>query len=395
MLLAKGLGKYRIALVGIIVDEFANVLLRNVANVLQPSCREFVVFVDDRRSAPGKYAPSGRFARVFVSQMKLAWRLVRESSRFDIVYLHAGGHWLILPVLVVKMLGKKLIVLHMGGDKLAEEQLNTGLSKTTKFILAVVVIALMSIAYSLADLIICQSKTIANLPLLRPYQKKLAIVKGGGYVDTQRFKIEVPLAERGGLVGYVGAFKPVKGVLNFLHAVPLVLDSIPGVRFVIAGDGPLRPTLEREGRELPPEAAVRLTILSWIDRMSLPSFYNQLKLLVLPSFSEGIPLVLQEAMACGTPVLASSVGGIPDLVTDGVTGFTMNRNDPRTVAENIGRILGLNNSKDLLNVVQQARRLIELEYSQDAVVQEYSRALAMLMSKHERSEILVKREVST
>jgi len=92
----------------------------------------------------------------------------------------------------------------------------------------------------------------------------------------------------------------------------------------------------------------------------------------LPSYTEGLPNVMLEGMACGTPVLATPVGAIPDVIKDGETGFIMEDNSPACIAENIERAL---NNPDLERIIENARELVEKEFTYEATVERYKKAL--------------------
>jgi glycosyltransferase involved in cell wall biosynthesis len=96
------------------------------------------------------------------------------------------------------------------------------------------------------------------------------------------------------------------------------------------------------------EQEAGLTFLKWLPHHKLPLLLNKLRLLVLPSVTEGLPNVVLEAMACGTPVLATPVGAIPDIIKEGESGFLLKSNDPKHIAE---RIIELLNKPDLLEKV--------------------------------------------
>ncbi len=102
---------------------------------------------------------------------------------------------------------------------------------------------------------------------------------------------------------------------------------------------------------------VKLT--GWIPHHELPGYLTCLKLLVVPSYNEGLPNVMLEAMACGTPVLVTPIGSIPDVLTDKETGFVIQDNSPARLAEYIVETL---ESPQLRRIVTNARTLVETEF---------------------------------
>jgi len=113
-------------------------------------------------------------------------------------------------------------------------------------------------------------------------------------------------------------------------------------------------------------------LLPWVDHDLLPSYLNRVRLLVIPSFTEGLPNVMLESMACGTPVLAAPVGSIPDVIEDGVNGYLLADTAPETIAAGILRALG---SGDLENVSATAQRYVAEEYSFDRASERFWHAI--------------------
>lgn len=101
-----------------------------------------------------------------------------------------------------------------------------------------------------------------------------------------------------------------------------------------------------------------------------------MRLLVLPSQpTEGLPTTILEAFACGTPVYATPVSGVPDVVHEGETGFLIEATDPETMAAEIRQIMARD---DLAEIADNARRLVEREYQFDAAVERYRAILTAL-----------------
>ena len=136
---------------------------------------------------------------------------------------------------------------------------------------------------------------------------------------------------------FVGRLSPEKGVTGLLDAMS-TMQSDARPRLTLVGDGPLRPGLERQARELGLDAKV-----DFLGRLSEPETLAQIArsdILILPSFMEGLPIVLMEALALGVPVIASRVAGIPELVTDGATGLLFTPSNWDELATALGRLVG-------------------------------------------------------
>jgi glycosyltransferase involved in cell wall biosynthesis len=130
------------------------------------------------------------------------------------------------------------------------------------------------------------------------------------------FRREMSLSQKHKLIGIVGRLFPIKNHALFLDAVARIAARARNARFVIVGDGVLRPTLENQAREL--GITDRVLFTGW--RRDLPRICADLNVLVVSSDNEGTPVSAIEAMAAGCPVVATRVGGLPDLIEDHKTG---------------------------------------------------------------------------
>ena len=177
------------------------------------------------------------------------------------------------------------------------------------------------------------------------------------------------------LIGIVGRLAPVKDHETFLYAAALVRQAVPRARFVIVGDGPLRIALHHLVDRLDLGGHVRLTG----SRAEVASVYDALDLLVVSSRYEGCCRVILEAMAMGKPVIATAVGGNPELVLAGQTGLLVPPEDPRHLADAILELLDYPERARAMG--RAARHRAEQRFSLERMVEETDRVYQELLNR--------------
>ncbi len=266
-----------------------------------------------------------------------------------------------LPTITAKLLRRDVVIASAGsGFKVAQAQ---------KDPLANVSAFLQSITYHLSDRIIMYSEKLVEEHSLQKHRCKISIAHEH-ILNFDNFKVKKEIEERCDLVGYIGALSKAKGIVQLLQAIPCVLGREGRVTFLIGGDGELRGEVEKISNNNSLNKKVKF--IGWIHHDLLPKYMNDLKLLVLPSYTEGLPNIMLEAMACGTPVLATPVGAIPDIITDGETGFLMLNNSSECIAANVIRAL---EHPDLEGIAKRARTLVESEFTFDKAVERWGKIL--------------------
>lgn len=143
-----------------------------------------------------------------------------------------------------------------------------------------------------------------------------------GSLSAARAKLALPQDER--VVLYVGNLKDTKGCLDLLEAFPRVLHTHPDANLIFIGTGPSRDALLQRAAVLGCQNRVRL--IGAVEHHALGDWFRAADLLCLPSHNEGVPNVVLEAMACGTPVVATRVGGIPEVLPEHA-GILVNAHD--------------------------------------------------------------------
>jgi glycosyltransferase involved in cell wall biosynthesis len=227
-------------------------------------------------------------------------RLLR-SSDLSIIHLHTGGR---LITRMGRMLTHAQIVRHVHG-RASEE---TGLVPT-KCDLAE------------RDVLIANSRIMADFS---GDPRAIVIYPG---IDVNDFFL--PRAPHDVVViGTACRLEPVKGVCYLIEAMAILKNEFPGLRLEVAGDGSLLAALNKEAGSL--GVSERVSFLGW--REDLPLVMAGWDIFSLPSLDEGFGVAALEAMAAGLPVVASAVGGLPELVREGETGFLFPAGAPTELA---------------------------------------------------------------
>lgn len=158
------------------------------------------------------------------------------------------------------------------------------------------------------------------------------------------------------VLGIVAHILPHKGYDDLIQALPLIKEKLPRVRCLIVGEAPRKRYL-RHLLDLAERLSIRDRLILVGFQEDVVPFLGAMDLFVLPSHSEGLPITILEAMAAARPVVATAVGGIPEVVRDGETGMLVPAQDPRRLAE---AILGLLEAPGLARVMgDEGRRRIQ------------------------------------
>ncbi|UCG61421.1 MAG: glycosyltransferase family 4 protein [Candidatus Zixiibacteriota bacterium] len=178
--------------------------------------------------------------------------------------------------------------------------------------------------------------------------------------SASEFRQELGLPVDKPVIGSAGRMVPVKGFDVFVRAAAKVMAKRPEVSYVLAGEGPLSESLKNLAADLGITDRVRFPGF----REDITDLLNSLDIFVVSSHHEGIPTVLLEAMALGKSVVCTGVGGINEIIEDGLSGILVEPGDAAAIAEACERLL--DNADLRLNLGQAARRTVEDRFSSES-----------------------------
>lgn len=167
------------------------------------------------------------------------------------------------------------------------------------------------------------------------------------------------------IIGTVARLSPEKDQYTLIEAFAEITKKIDGVHLAIVGDGPLRNELEVLSRRL--GISNQVHFLGF--RKDVADILKLFDVFVLSSLMEGVSLTLLEAMAVAKPVVATDVGGNPEVIVDGVTGFLVPSKDPKKLTN---AIIALHNNREFAHKMGEAgRKRVEGRFSSDRMIKEY------------------------
>lgn len=243
----------------------------------------------------------------------MAWRFWRglQGQRFDIVHVHFGGRsvlWLSRAVTHGK------IVLHLHASASEAQDLS-----------------LKALSGQGADRVIAVSRAVAG----KVTGTQARAIYSGVEVLNEESGFVWPASATGRVLGTAGRLAKVKGITYLVQALAALRQEMPDIRLDIAGSGPERVSIEMEVRNLGLENHVRF--LGWCS--DLQPIFAGWDIFVQPSLQEGFGLATLEAMAAGLPVVATEVGGLPEIVENGKTGWLVPPKDPAALADRLRALL--------------------------------------------------------
>jgi glycosyltransferase involved in cell wall biosynthesis len=299
------------------------------------------------------------------SQLQLVYEIAKIHGKINALFFDVGEYRNAPSIAFAKLLGTKIAVFHHGGNKFLEAKYNytNGIEK----FIPPVQEGMLRFCYDKVDYVLILSFSIIEFGGLQKYRKKCLLFRS--FIDTKKYD-RFPLEKaRENIVGYFGRLTPKKGILNFLESIPFVISKYPDAKFVIAGSGEQREAVQATIKSL--SLSQKILLLPWIPDEEFPVYLSKLKVFVLPSYEEGMPATMLEAMAAGCIVVATKVGGIPD-VLNAKTGFLIAKNDPCSISE---AIIAALNCKDS-TMSSNAREFIQQEYSFSAVLNQWNYTLS-------------------
>lgn len=170
---------------------------------------------------------------------------------------------------------------------------------------------------------------------------KIAVIANGvnfarRQYDRSVLKRAFGVAGASPIIGAVSRLTEQKGTKYLIAAMPAILRAYPGAVLMVVGDGVLRHDLEEQVQELQIESNVRF----YGYQKEVEKYIQAMDLLVSPSIWEGMPLGILEVMQCGKPIVATRVGGVPEVVEDGVTGILTDSKSPQELADAVIEMVG-------------------------------------------------------
>lgn len=304
-----------------------------------------------------------RLIKVIFLQIKICIAIFSIRKKVNTFFFFMGGEILILPLIMSKLMGKTIFLNLAASHKKMSALNKDNLSLYSSFFL-------YKINFFLADKIIIYTNSLIEEWELRNYENKVAIASRH-FVDLNKFKKIKSFDQKDDLVGYIGRFSPEKGVLNLVHAIPSIISEKKELKFVLIGEGKLKPDIERFIKAQRLENHVK--IVNWVDHDKLNYYLNEIKLLILPSHTEGLPNIVLEAMAAGTIILCAPVGSLRDVICNFENGFILKNNSVDSITESVIEVL---NYPELDRISNNGIKTINESFTFNKAVNRYKRILS-------------------
>lgn len=294
--------------------------------------------------------------RTLIRILYYSYATIKNQKEFDIVYNRSLGlNFLICSIIAKKLLKKKLVFF-------LSESRKSNTSFRARFFRP-----FLKKVLEISDVLVTQSLHLVEEIddyLVKIDRNKLVILHEA--VNHEKFR---PMCgfEQKNILLTVARIEPVKGIETILNAIPHIVKEISDIRLKVVGsinDKTYFNKLQKIILQLNCQKLVEF--IGPIPNDQLPKFYNDSKVFVLTSKTEGSSISTLEAMSCGKPVVVTRVGGMPTIIKDQLNGFLVEPNNPKVVAQRIIELLKNDSLRD--KVGKNARETIEKEFSWDNLI---------------------------
>jgi glycosyltransferase involved in cell wall biosynthesis len=290
-------------------------------------------------------------------QFFCTYQIFRLRKLVKIWIFYLGGETMLFPLFVAKLL-KIRVILMLGGSLEKEAHYSDDL-------FVKILKNYYRFSLSLCEKILVYSPSLVDQWNLKNFEEKI-IIFPRHYIDFSKFYQCTKYSDRDKIIGYIGNFSKLKGVDKLISAMKILAIEDAEMKFMFIGSGQLNGEIETLSNS--PQFSNRIIVHGWAEHSEIPKYLNMLKLLVLPSLSEGLPNIMLESMACGTPVLATPVGSIPDIITNGENGYLITDNSPETLAQQITFAMTGKKSEDVSKI---ASDYVTLNFSLESAVERF------------------------
>lgn len=198
-------------------------------------------------------------------------------------------------------------------------------------------------------------------------------------IDRARLRQDLGIDPETCLIGTIGRLTPVKGIPYLLQAASLLYRQGVRVKVLLVGDGAIRAELHAQARDL----GIGENVVFLGHREDTRELMKAVDIFALPSLSEGIPMALLEAMAASCAIVASRVGGVPEVIEDGVEGILVEPKAANAIAEGCRRLLRAPDAAKRMGEL--ARKRVERDFSAEGMAQGVASIYRNLASPRGRS----------
>ena len=296
-----------------------------------------------------------------------------ELTDVDVYHVHSYIYFTTIQAAITKLIRQTPMLLHVHGG-VGRPPYKTGFLKE---------FAKLFFDYTLGRFVISQADSIASVSdydasllkeTVHSNPERITIINNA--IDPLLFKEIEPVSSKECIITFVGDLEPWKGIPYYARVVQKILKRTNKAVFWFVGYGSLYDSLKERF-----ENEDRVKIFGAIEHSQVPDILEKSNILIQPSFWEGSPTTIIEAMAMGLPVIGAKIGDIPRLLDNGESGLLFKAGDEKGLEETI--LNAIDNYDDLIVMAQKARPRIRKEFSFTEVTNKIEKLYLRLISNKE------------